>query len=112
MRLAGAKMLEVDSRELGTLETFIGQPTTPSPVLYDAVPGGVGHVLELVRAGRTWLEATRDLLRGTQVHDEACQTACLDCILTFDSQHDMARGRLDRRSALGELDTWLQGPTR
>lgn len=109
MRIAGAKMLEVDSRELGTLETFIGEPTTPSPVLYDAVPGGVGHVLELVRGGRAWLEATRDLLRGTRVHDAACQMACLDCILTFDSQHDMARGRLDRRNALTVLDTWLAG---
>jgi hypothetical protein len=109
MRIAGAKMLEIESRELGVLETFTGSPSTPSPVLYDAVPGGVGHVLELARDGRAWLEATRDLLRGTAEHDESCQEACLDCILTFDSQHDVARGRLDRRFALRILDAWLDG---
>jgi DEAD/DEAH box helicase domain-containing protein len=112
MRIAGAKMLEVDSRELGTMETFIGIPTTPSPVLYDAVPGGVGHVFELVREGREWLEATRRLLRGTKAHDAACEVACLDCILTFDSQYDVAKGRLDRRNALGVLETWLRGSDR
>jgi len=109
LRIAGAKILEVDSRELGVLETFTGRPSTPSPVLYDAVPGGVGHVLELARDGRAWLEATRALLRGTPEHDATCQGACLDCILTFDSQHDVARGRLDRRFALRMLDTWLDG---
>jgi hypothetical protein len=109
LRIAGAKILEVDSRELGMLETFIGNPACASPVLYDNVPGGVGHVRELVLEGRAWLEATRTLLRGDENHDAICEAACLDCILTFDSQHDMARGRLDRKVALELLDSWLGG---
>jgi hypothetical protein len=111
MRIAGAKLLEVDSRELGMLDTFIGDPACVSPVLYDNVPGGVGHVRELVREGRAWLEATRALLRGDARHDAICDAACLDCILTFDSQYDMAGGRLDRAVALGLLDNWLDKAT-
>ena len=107
MRLSGAGILEVDSRELGVLDTFIGMRACSCPILFDNVPGGVGHVHELVRDGRAWLEATRGLLRGSPEHDLRCEAACLDCILTFDSQHDMAAGRLDRRVALALLDRWF-----
>lgn len=108
LRIAGAKLLEIDSRELGFLETAFGDPATKVPVLYDNVPGGVGHVRELVRVGRAWLEATRALLRGDDAHDRRCTNACLDCILTFDSQHDYSAGRLNRGPALGWLDRWLK----
>lgn len=109
LRIAGARLLEVDSRELGMLEAAFGATARACPVIYDNVPGGVGHVLELARDGRAWLEATRALLRGDAAHDARCELACLDCILTFDSQHDMAAGRLNRRSGLAMLDAWLGG---
>ena len=109
LRIAGAKLLEVDSRELGVLETYMGGTATACPVLYDNVAGGVGHVLELAKDARRWLEGARDLLRGSVDHDRTCSAACLECILTFDSQHDMARGRLGRRVALQWLDQWLGG---
>ena len=108
MRLAGAALLEVDSRELGILETQIGNPARSTPVLYDSVPGGVGHVRELASAGREWLEKTRSLLLGTEEHHQRCTKACIDCVLTFDSQHAMSAGRLDRRAALALLSKWLE----
>lgn len=110
LRIAGAKLLEVDSRELGMLETHLGDLPRSTPVLYDNVPGGVGHVLRLARdEGRDWLESTRHLLRGTPEHHARCVDACLDCVLTFDSQYDMAAGRLNRHAVLPLLDAWLGG---
>ena len=107
LRIAGASLLEVDSRELNMLESYAGNPARATPVLYDNVPGGVGHVRELVALGRAWLEATRKLLEGDKDHQQRCTSACLDCVLTFDSQHDMAAGKLDRHKALELLTRWL-----
>lgn len=111
LRIAGARLLEVDTRELGFLLTYYGSPALDCPVIYDNVPGGVGHVRELVDAATQWLERTRELLRGDDEHDRICPAACLDCLLTYDSQYDMSKGLLDRRPALALVETWLASGT-
>jgi hypothetical protein len=68
-------------------------------VLYDNVPGGAGHVYELLGQGRAWLEATLRTLYVDAAHHARCETACLDCLLTFDAQEAMRRGLLHRRVA-------------
>ncbi len=108
LQVAGARLLEVDTRELGVLQTFIGDHAPiPCPVLFDNVPGGVGHVGELAHEGRRWLEEAWKVLYVDDVHDAVCARACLDCLLTFDDQHAMALGHLQRRQAIAVLENWL-----
>jgi len=99
-RLAGAKLLELDTRELGDLVVRVHGSW--GIVLYDNVPGGAGHVLELMKRGEEWLEEVERILYINAEHDERCETACLDCILTFDGQSYFGDGqlRLSRRDAL------------
>lgn len=108
LQIAGAKYLELDSRDL---QASIGPAPGGAqqvPILYDNVPGGAGHVLELMKAGRPWLERARDLLYLDAEHHERCRHACLDCLLTFDAQMKAERGELDRRRGLEVLDRMLQ----
>ncbi|MFQ3591212.1 MAG: DUF1998 domain-containing protein [Chloracidobacterium sp.] len=101
---AGAKLLGLDTRELGvlTLARF-------GVVLYDNVPGGAGHVFELTKIGREWLEAAREQMFVNADHHKRCETACLDCLLTFDAQVAADQGRLARRKAYDVLTRLLQG---
>ena len=72
-------------------------------VIFDATPGGAGHVRELLELGRAWLEKASDILFVDDDHDRRCQTACLDCLLSFDAQAAAQRGWLDRPFALAVL---------
>ncbi len=101
LKIAGAKLLEMDSRELGYLVLDgIG------PVLYDDVPGGAGHVYELMAQGEAWWGEMLGVLgryddeSARDEHDDRCATACLDCLLTFDAQEAARKGLLVRRRVL------------
>ncbi len=107
MLASAARLLDIDTRELGCFS--LGRAL----VLYDNVPGGAGHVGELFERrldpdrGRSWLEEITQTLRGDPEHDARCETACLDCLLTFDAQEMMARGLLRRRLALKAWSSML-----
>ena len=110
LEISGAKLLELDSRELGTLVIPAGERGSGlGAVLYDNVPGGAGHVRELLALGRQWLEEACNVMFVSEQHNETCETACLDCLLTFDAQEPMRRGLLQRQLAIGVLDTLLSG---
>ena len=110
LEISGAKLLELDSRELGTLVIPAGEGGSGlGAVLYDNVPGGAGHVRELLALGRQWLEEARNMMFVNEQHNETCETACLDCLLTFDAQEPMRRGLLQRQSAIRVLDALLSG---
>ena len=64
---------------------------------------------ELLSLGRGWLEAARDTMFVNEEHNATCETACLDCLLTFDAQESMQRGLLRRRLTLQILDAVLKG---
>jgi hypothetical protein len=104
---SGARLLDLDTRELGCF------PLGRGVVLYDNVPGGAGHVGELFERhldkdrGRSWLQETARILRGDDAHNVRCETACLDCLLTFDAQDAMSRGLLQRKLALGAWEAIL-----
>ena len=108
LQISGARLLELDGRELGILVIPAGDHGRGlGAVLYDNVPGGAGHVRELLALGREWLQETRTTLFVNDKHNEFCETACLDCLLTFDAQEPMRRGLLNRRLAIKVLDALL-----
>lgn len=108
LQISGAKLLELDGRELGALVSPAGvQGRGLGAVLYDNVPGGAGHVRELMALGRDWLEEAYKTMYVNQHHDETCETACLDCLLTFAAQEPMRRGLLSRRNAMQVLGALL-----
>lgn len=101
LQLSGARLLELDSRELGAMVVPAGsQGASLAAVVYDNVPGGAGHVLELMRRGREWLQELERLLFVDESHDARCRAGCLDCLLTFDAQMHAERGGLRRREVL------------
>lgn len=57
-------MLDIDPREIGFLNTFPSKVNQSylSVVLFDTMTGGSGHVFELLKENRDWLEETRKLL--------------------------------------------------
>ncbi len=110
LEISGSKLLELDSRELGTLVVPAGERGSGlGAVLYDNVPGGAGHVRELLAIGRQWLEEARNVMFVNEQHNETCETACLDCLLTFDAREPMRRGLFQRQLAIRVLDALLSG---
>jgi hypothetical protein len=105
LQIAGARLLELDTRELGVLLVPTGGGH--GAVLYDNVPGGAGHVYELLDQGRPWLLEALRTLWIDEDHHARCETACLDCLLTFDAQEAMRRGLLNRRLVHRVLDGLL-----
>lgn len=108
LKQSGAQLLEVDGRELGVLT--VPRPDGAQTVIYDNTPGGSGHVLELAESrGRDWVEAAHALLVGRDpaTHDASCERACLACLLSFETERDVAL--LDRRRGLAALATLLGG---
>ncbi len=110
LQISGAKLLELDGRELGIHVVPTGYEGSGwGAVLYDNVPGGAGHVNELRFLGREWLLTARETMFVNEQHNELCETACLDCLLTFDAQEPVRQGLLKRRMAINVLDALLNG---
>jgi hypothetical protein len=102
--LAGARLLEIDSREIG-LELKPRSAEEFTILLHDTVPGGAGHCFELFRLARPWLEEARRILWVTSIHDSICERACLECLLDFGGQFNAHL--LDRKGALELLNAAL-----
>ncbi len=115
LQRAAAEILELDSREIGVLAVPVGpQGQYWGVMLYDNVPGGAGHVAELLSdgdpvAGRAWLQDAKDLLYVNEEHHQHCETACVRCLLAYDAQFAMSAGLLQRRKAFTLLDRLLTG---
>ena len=110
LKRAAAEMLELDGREIGVLATPAGENGARwGALLYDNVPGGAGHVRELLEMGREWLVRAKDILFIDDVHNKRCRSACLDCLLSFETQDALQQGNLDRPSALAVLSQLLNG---
>ena len=107
---AAARMLQLDGREIGVVTTPAGASGHGlGALLYDNVPGGAGHVRELLECGRDWLEQTKEVLFVNAAHDQRCKSACLDCLLSFETQDAMRQGHLKRPPALSTLSDLLDG---
>ena len=92
-------MLQIDSRELGMTTVKINGKA--AIILYDNVPGGAGHLLELLKTTEVQSEwfriAMEDVLHVNDDHHRSCETACVDCLLAFDTQIDVLRQKIHRR---------------
>ena len=108
LRRAAAQLLELDERELGVSTMPAGDMGRSLGILlYDNVPGGAGHVRELLEVGAEWLVLARTVLFVDDRHDRRCRSACLDCLLSFQTQIAMQQGLLDRPRALSVLSDLL-----
>ncbi len=106
LQRAAAELLQLDGRELGVATMPTGAQSC-GVLLYDNVPGGAGHVRELLAMGRPWLEWAKAVLFIDGAHDRRCRSACLDCLLSFQTQNAMRRGLLNRPQALSVLSKLL-----
>ena len=99
LRLAGARLLGLDSRELGSFVTATDSGSASGIVIFDSVPGGAGHVTELLTFAEKWMSLVDDVLYVSEQHHATCISACLNCILSFESQFDHGQGLLVRSLA-------------
>lgn len=105
----GCRVLGLDSREMGLLAVPTGNDGSEwGVVLYDNVPGGAGHVRQLLECADDWLTAARNVLYVSEAHQRRCDTACLECLLSFDTQTAYTRFGFVRREALRRLDVALE----
>ena len=110
LQRAAAKILQMDGREIGVLTVPAGKMGSGlGALLYDNVPGGAGHVRELLEYDRQWLEEAKRILYMDETHNRRCRTACLDCLLSFDTQSASSVGLLSRPRALESLARMLSG---
>jgi DEAD/DEAH box helicase domain-containing protein len=101
---AGCRILGLDTREMGLLLVPTGLDGSEyGAVLYDNVPGGAGHVRELLEYPAEWLEESLRVLFVSDDHHARCGDACLECLLAFDTQMAYERYGLSRRDALKQL---------
>ena len=106
LKLAGARVLQLDSRELGHTVAPSPDGARRTSVIYDNVPGGAGHVLELLKNSEKWMQVAADVLHGTEKHHASCETACMDCILSADIFDEDDVKKLYRRLAYEFLETY------
>ena len=110
LQRAAAHLLELDGREIGVLTMPAGRLGQGlGALLYDNVPGGAGHVRELLPMARELLDRAHSVLWVDGNHDRRCKSACLDCLLSFDTQAASFKGLLDRQGALPVLASLLEG---
>lgn len=109
LKLSGARLLEIDARELGMIDVFpAGENGTGLGVLlYDDIPGGCGHVRDLMESADDWLRAARDLLYVNAPHHKACLHGCIDCILSAFFRETVIQP--DRCGAYDLLNALLSG---
>ena len=104
LQVAGARLLNLDIRELGSLTAPAGsRGQFFGGIVHDNVPGGAGHTGELLHRGHEWLREARNVLWRDESHHTRCQHGCLDCVLTYDVMHDAAATLLRRREACEAL---------
>jgi hypothetical protein len=105
----GCRVLGLDSREMGLLAVPTGNDGSEwGVVLYDNVPGGAGHVRQLLECPDEWLTEVRRVLHVSEAHHRRCDTACLECLLSFDTQDAYSRFGFVRREALRRLDAAVE----
>jgi len=104
LRVAGAMLLEVDSRELAVISVRVGPAASVGIQIYESTPGGSGHLTSLMRDHKSWFEHALTILHGSDAHHARCQEACLECVLNAQSQSDFENGKLSRKKTLAYLE--------
>ena len=110
LKRAGAYLLELDERELGCLCISTGSAAVWGwgIIIYDTAAGGAGHSRELFDIGQIWLKKAKDILYINEKHHNECNLACLDCLLSFDTQMSVDKNNIDRKFTYTILDELLK----
>lgn len=97
LRLAGAKMLNVDFRQLMFL-TYPAQRTDSNVglAMFDNVAGGQSMVIDLHVRREEWFDKAVEQLEGSPDHDKLCLKSCIRCLITRDQSMTV----FDRKAAL------------
>ena len=112
LQRAGCQLLELDTREIGVLTVPAGEKgLTRGVALYDNTPGGAGHVGELLEQDRALFDVAVKVLYRNEGHHRRCESACLECLLSFDAQAAMSKTPFSRRNALATLRRLLERRT-
>ncbi|WP_318557060.1 DEAD/DEAH box helicase [Geobacter anodireducens] len=104
LRQALAEELGINDREISCASIPSRTPTNQlarSIVLYDTSTGGAGFVAAVASHLPRLLEKAKEILACKK----NCDTACHSCLLTYDTQHDVAR--LNRHEALTQISPQL-----
>lgn len=99
LRLAGAKMLNVDFRQLMFLTYPARSGNGIGLAMFDNVAGGQSMVIDLHGKRKEWFDnAVKQLmLPKSPDHDKMCKKACIRCLIT----RDQSLTAFDRMAALG-----------
>jgi hypothetical protein len=108
LRIAGANILQLDIRELGHTISTCPNGGHLVPVVYDDVPGGAGHVGQLLTNWEEWRMETIQVLFVDENHHKTCSTACLDCLLTGGVYNEMEVAALQRSETHDFLSHWIE----
>ena len=103
LHLSAAELLEVDAREISLSTEELLQQTSWKFQMYDSDAGGSGHVAELLDRHTELMAILRQILERDETHNRTCDTACLRCLLTSNSEAAFNRGLLQRSSLLSNL---------
>lgn len=107
LHLAAAELLEVDAREISLSTEELLQQTSWKFQMYDSDAGGSGHVAELLDRHMELMAILKRILKRDETHNRTCDTACLRCLLTSNSETAFNRGLLQRSLLLTTLDSIL-----
>ena len=114
LRVTGASLLNIDPREIGFLNTFPSRADQAylSIVLFDTMTGGSGHVFELLKEGREWLEQTKKLLENSLSSSKNDDRQNFKTILTPDNAAILSEVRRDSiKNTVEFLRVILDGKT-
>lgn len=108
LRLAGARLLHLDYRELRALDPVPGitNPLGYALVFHDSLAGGSGHVEELMGLGRAWLEEALVMMTVDGNSEVAKEREAIRRLLTaetIDEDVDFTYCPLEARNWLEEL---------
>lgn len=93
---AGAKMLDIPETELGGT-TYLNNNQSFSMMIYDNVPGGAGHAIQLAENLDNLIQSAYDLVDGHCGCSE--DTCCYGCIANYynqNKQSSLSRGAAKR----------------
>jgi ATP-dependent helicase YprA (DUF1998 family) len=103
-----SEALDIDRQDLdGCLYPYSGDPTMPSLILFDDVPGGAGHVhrIDQTEAIKEILQITYQRMKGCDCGGYEGHTSCYGCLRNYRNQfcHD----KLDRGKVMRFLEVFF-----
>lgn len=101
LRIGAANVLDMEPEDLQVLAIGRAGSEEADVILYDPMPGGSGLLEHLLAR---WSEVIESALEVVQECPSGCDTACIDCLLTFRNAY--YHRHLNRHTSLERLREW------